>query len=107
MHSCSSRDITDHGGAGDLSCLLLSNECFHITRGGIQTGGNASTTCKVYERHVHGVPTLLLPHSQRSPRSHAHVLLAETSFSLEEIVGLTGLDIYQVVGLKLKMRSAA
>ncbi len=45
--------------------------------------------------------------AQRSPRSHAHVLLAETSFSLEEIVGLTGLDIYQVVGLKLKMRSAA
>lgn len=45
--------------------------------------------------------------AQRSPRSHAHVLLAETSFSLKEIVNLTGLDIYQVVGLKLKMRSAA
>ncbi len=45
--------------------------------------------------------------AQRSPSSHAHVLLAETSFSLAEIVNLTGLDIYQVVGLKLKMRSAA
>jgi hypothetical protein len=45
--------------------------------------------------------------SQRSPRSHAEVLLAETAFSLDEIVGLTGLDIYEVVGLKLKMRSMA
>ncbi len=49
------------------------------------------------------------PHksSQRSPRNHAQVLLAETAFSLQDIVGLTGLDIYQVVGLKLKMRSMA
>lgn len=45
--------------------------------------------------------------AQRSPRNHAQVLIAETAFSLEEIVGLTGLDIYEVVGLKLKMRSAA
>jgi len=45
--------------------------------------------------------------SQRSPRNHAQVLLAETAFSLQEIVGLTGLDIYEVVGLKLKMRSVA
>ncbi len=45
--------------------------------------------------------------SQRSPRNYAQVLLAETAFSLEEIVGLTGLDIYEVVGLKLKMRSMA
>ncbi len=44
--------------------------------------------------------------SKRSPRNHASVLLAETSFSLKEIVGLTGLDIYEVVGLKLKMRTA-
>ncbi len=45
--------------------------------------------------------------SQRSPSNHAQVLLAETAFSLQEIVGLTGLDIYEVVGLKLKMRSMA
>lgn len=45
--------------------------------------------------------------SQRSPSSHAQVLLAETAFSLDEIVGLTGLDIYEVVGLKLKMRPMA
>lgn len=45
--------------------------------------------------------------TQRSPRNHARVLLAETSFSLAEIVNVTGLDIYEVVGLKLKMRSMA
>lgn len=45
--------------------------------------------------------------SQRSPSNHAQILLAETAFSLHEIVGLTGLDIYEVVGLKLKMRSVA
>lgn len=45
--------------------------------------------------------------SQRSPRSHARVLLSETSFTLTEIVSMTGLDIYDVVGLKLKMRVPA
>ncbi len=45
--------------------------------------------------------------SQRNPSNHAQVLLAETAFSLQEIVGLTGLDIYEVVGLKLKMRTMA
>ena len=45
--------------------------------------------------------------SQRNPRNYAQVLLTETAFSLEEIVGLTGLDIYEVVGLKLMMRASA
>lgn len=45
--------------------------------------------------------------SQRTPCNHAQILLAETAFSLEEIVSLTGLDIYEVAGLKLKMRSIA
>ena len=43
----------------------------------------------------------------RSPHSFARVLLSETSLPLREIVSLTGLDIYRVVGLKLKMRSTA
>lgn len=43
----------------------------------------------------------------RSPHSFARVLLSETTLPLGEIVSLTGLDIYRVVGLKLKMRSAA
>ncbi len=42
----------------------------------------------------------------RDPHSHASVLIRETSLPLAEICQLTGLDIYQVVGLKLKMRSA-
>lgn len=43
----------------------------------------------------------------RSPQSFAKILLSETTLPLREIVSLTGLDIYRVVGLKLKMRSAA
>ena len=43
----------------------------------------------------------------RTPQSFARVLLSETTLPLREIVSLTGLDIYRVVGLKLKMRSAA
>lgn len=43
--------------------------------------------------------------SQRmNPRDHARVLLTETSLRLREIVDITGLDIYQVVGLKLSLR---
>ena len=39
-----------------------------------------------------------------NPRDHARVLLTETSLRLREIVDITGLDIYQVVGLKLALR---
>ena len=35
------------------------------------------------------------------------MLLKETRLPLTEIVSLTGLDIYKVVGLKLKMRPFA
>ena len=44
---------------------------------------------------------------RRNPHSHAHVLLAETALPLQEIVSMTGLDIYEVVGMKLKMRRIA
>ena len=37
-------------------------------------------------------------------RDHARILLTETSLRLREIVDITGLDIYQVVGLKLSLR---
>ena len=57
------------------------------------------------ERAAHRKPSR--KSSQRNPRNYAQVLLTETAFSLDEIVGLTGLDIYEVVGLKLKMRSMA
>jgi hypothetical protein len=39
-----------------------------------------------------------------NPRDHARVLLTETSLRLNDIVDITGLDIYQVVGLKLALR---
>jgi len=41
---------------------------------------------------------------RRDPKSHARVLLAETSLPIKEICSITGLDIYEVVRLKLKMR---
>lgn len=44
--------------------------------------------------------------SKRNPQSHATVLLKETSLPLLEICSMTGLDIYEVVGLKLKMRAS-
>ena len=43
----------------------------------------------------------------RNQWGHAQVLLKETSLPLHEVASITGLDIYQVVGLKLKMRKGA
>jgi len=43
-------------------------------------------------------------HRRMNPREHARLLLTETSLRLREIVDITGLDIYQVVGLKLALR---
>ncbi len=41
------------------------------------------------------------------PLQHARVLLTETNLRLHDIVHITGLDIYTVVGLKLRLRRAA
>ena len=41
-----------------------------------------------------------------NPYRHAATLLRETSLSFREIASITGLDIYQVVGLKLKLRQS-
>ena len=41
------------------------------------------------------------------PWTHARILLSETSLRLADIVQITGLTVYQVVGLKLSMRRAA
>mgnify|MGYP007024822040 FL=1 len=43
---------------------------------------------------------------KREPRSHTRVLLEETSLPLEEISSMTGLSMYELVGMKLKMRAA-
>ena len=40
----------------------------------------------------------------RNQFGHARVLLKETRLPLKEVASITGLDMYQVVGLKLKMR---
>ena len=45
--------------------------------------------------------------SRRDPVKHATILLKETSLPIEEIADITGLDVYQIVGIKLKARSAA
>ena len=44
---------------------------------------------------------------KRDSQSFARVLLSETTLPLSEIVTLTGLDVYKVVGMKLKMRPLA
>lgn len=46
--------------------------------------------------------------SQRrmNPKRHASILLRETSLPFEEVARITGLDVYKVVGMKLKMRAA-
>jgi Protein of unknown function (DUF2786) len=41
------------------------------------------------------------------PHRHAAALLRETSLSFREIASITGLDIYAVVGLKLKLRATS
>lgn len=45
--------------------------------------------------------------TRRDPQKHAAVLLQETSLPFREIADITGLDIYAVVGMKLKMRAVA
>lgn len=45
-------------------------------------------------------------HARRmNPERHAAVLLKETELPFREVAEITGLNIYQVVGLKLKMRT--
>ena len=45
--------------------------------------------------------------SRRNPITHANILLKETSLSFEEISDITGLDVYKIITMKLKSRSAA
>jgi len=45
--------------------------------------------------------------ARRNPVKHAEVLLKETSLSFEEIADITGLNVYDIVGMKLKLRRAA
>jgi hypothetical protein len=45
--------------------------------------------------------------SKRNPIVHAKILLKETALSFEEIADITGLNVYQIVGMKLKSRNAA
>lgn len=40
------------------------------------------------------------------PYRHARVLIEETTLPIEEIASITGLDVYKVAGLKLKLRPA-
>ena len=44
--------------------------------------------------------------SRRDPIKHASVLLEETRLPFDEIANITGLSVYAIVGMKLKMRAA-
>jgi hypothetical protein len=64
------------------------------------------------EANAHTARAPIRPRLQVNPRRmnrnrHAQVLLTETSMPLSEIATLTGLDIYSVVGMKLKLRGTA
>ena len=41
-----------------------------------------------------------------NPNRHAAILLKETSLPFNEVARITGLNVYKVVGMKLKMRAA-
>jgi len=41
---------------------------------------------------------------KRDPESHAFALLSETSIPMVEIATITGLDVYEIAGMRLKMR---
>jgi hypothetical protein len=41
-----------------------------------------------------------------NPTRHAAILLKETSLPFNEVARITGLNVYKVVGMKLKMRAA-
>ena len=45
--------------------------------------------------------------SRRDTTTHANILLKETSLSFDEISDITGLDVYKIITMKLKSRSAA
>ncbi|WP_282608902.1 hypothetical protein [Pelagibius sp. Alg239-R121] len=45
--------------------------------------------------------------ARMNPHRHAAVLLRETSLPFREVANITGLDVYQIVGMKLKMRNVA
>ncbi|MDC0191408.1 hypothetical protein OAJ77_09290 [Rhodospirillales bacterium] len=45
--------------------------------------------------------------ARRHPVKHAQVLLNETSLPFFEIAQITGLNVYQVVSIKLQLREAA
>ena len=49
--------------------------------------------------------SISLSKNKRPAGKHAEVLLKETSLSFKEITEITGLNIYHVVGIKLKLRS--
>jgi hypothetical protein len=44
--------------------------------------------------------------ARRDPIKHASVLLEETRLPFNEIADITGLSVYAIVGMKLKMRAA-
>ena len=53
------------------------------------------------------VPRSRANRARMNPHAHARLLIRETKLSLQEIVEITGLDVYEVAAMKLKMRHAA
>ena len=59
------------------------------------------------KKTVRELPQHFFRKSRRHPVKHAQVLLNETSLRFFEIAQITGLNVYQVVTIKLQLREAA
>jgi len=66
---------------------------------GLADGDESKVTASQHVRHF--------SKARRNPVQHAEVLLKETALPFDEIADITGLNIYQIVGMKLKLRKAA
>ena len=59
------------------------------------------------KKTVRGLRQHIFEKARRHPVKHAQVLLNETSLRFFEIAQITGLNVYQVVTIKLQLREAA
>ena len=73
----------------------------------VQNARDRGLDCSDVESEAGVYRTRSFSKARRHPVKHAEVLLNETSLPIQEIMEITGLNVYQVVSLKLKLRAAA
>ena len=73
----------------------------------VQEARNRGLDCSKPKESNREVGSHIFRNTRRHPFKHAQVLLHETSLPFQEIAEITGLNLYQVVSIKLKLRKAA